>query len=188
MDGGIEERQHAVAKRLGFEISDHSLILYGHCRKPNCPNQKRAEAERSQASRRLSAARPVRASSSVRASLRPRGVRQHFARMRARLLGDVDAARHARDFVDALGGAKRLHRRAGDLAVGELGDPELARAPERRPAPNASRTAPGARSPSSRSLPADDLGHRAADAGIDLVEHHGQRAGCAAGGGLAPRG
>jgi len=34
MDGGIEDRQQAVAKRLGFEISDHSLILYGHCRKP----------------------------------------------------------------------------------------------------------------------------------------------------------
>ena len=41
MDGGIEDRQQAVAKRLGFEISDHSLILYGHCRRPNCPNQKR---------------------------------------------------------------------------------------------------------------------------------------------------
>lgn len=41
IDGGIEERQQIVAKRLGFEISDHSLILYGHCRKPNCPNQKR---------------------------------------------------------------------------------------------------------------------------------------------------
>ena len=27
MDGGIEERQHAVAKRLGFEISDHALIF-----------------------------------------------------------------------------------------------------------------------------------------------------------------
>ena len=40
VDGGIEERQQAVAKRLGFEISDHSLILYGHCRRPNCPNQK----------------------------------------------------------------------------------------------------------------------------------------------------
>ena len=45
MDGGIEERQHAVAKRLGFEISDHALILYGHCRKPNCPNQKRAHVK-----------------------------------------------------------------------------------------------------------------------------------------------
>ena len=43
MDSGIEERQHAVAKRLGFEISDHALILYGHCRKQNCPNQKRSK-------------------------------------------------------------------------------------------------------------------------------------------------
>jgi len=43
MDGGIEERQHAVAKRLGFEISDHALILYGHCRKAICPNQKRTK-------------------------------------------------------------------------------------------------------------------------------------------------
>ena len=40
MDGSIEERQHAVAKRLGYEISDHALILYGHCRKPNCPNKR----------------------------------------------------------------------------------------------------------------------------------------------------
>ena len=40
VDGGIEERQQAVAKRMGFEIRDHSLTLYGHCRKPNCPHQK----------------------------------------------------------------------------------------------------------------------------------------------------
>ena len=40
VDSSIEERQHAVAKRLGFEISDHSLILYGHCHKVNCPHQK----------------------------------------------------------------------------------------------------------------------------------------------------
>ena len=33
--------QTAVASKLGFTIRDHSLILYGHCRKPNCPNQKR---------------------------------------------------------------------------------------------------------------------------------------------------
>jgi Fur family ferric uptake transcriptional regulator len=41
MDGGIEERQQAVAERLGFEISDHALILYGHCRKTDCPHRKR---------------------------------------------------------------------------------------------------------------------------------------------------
>src|SRR6202044_2390711 len=31
MDSGIEERQGSVAKKLGFEIRDHSLIIYGHC-------------------------------------------------------------------------------------------------------------------------------------------------------------
>ena len=30
-DLGIEKRQTAVAERLGFEIADHSLILYGYC-------------------------------------------------------------------------------------------------------------------------------------------------------------
>ena len=38
MDSDIEERQNAVAQRLGFDIRDHSLILYGHCRRTNCPN------------------------------------------------------------------------------------------------------------------------------------------------------
>src|ERR1700761_4955324 len=33
-DPGIEERQTTVANRLGFTITDHSLILYGHC--PRC--------------------------------------------------------------------------------------------------------------------------------------------------------
>ena len=37
VDGGIEERQQAVAHRLGFEISEHALILYGHCRKQAFP-------------------------------------------------------------------------------------------------------------------------------------------------------
>lgn len=36
MDSGIEERQNAVAARLGFVIQDHSLILYGHCRRSDC--------------------------------------------------------------------------------------------------------------------------------------------------------
>ena len=39
-DKSIEERQTAVANRLGFEIRDHSLILYGHCRRADCPNRK----------------------------------------------------------------------------------------------------------------------------------------------------
>ena len=40
LDSGIEDRQTAVAKRLGFDIHDHSLILYGRCRRTNCPNRK----------------------------------------------------------------------------------------------------------------------------------------------------
>ena len=40
LDSGIEERQTSVAKRMGFEIRDHSLILYGHCRRPSCPGRK----------------------------------------------------------------------------------------------------------------------------------------------------
>ena len=41
MDAGIEERQTAAAKRLGFEIRDHSLILYGHCCRPVCPSRRK---------------------------------------------------------------------------------------------------------------------------------------------------
>lgn len=37
MDAGIEDRQTAVAGKMGFEIRDHSLILYGHCRRKACP-------------------------------------------------------------------------------------------------------------------------------------------------------
>lgn len=38
-DDGIEERQHAIAKRLGFDITDHALTLHGHCVKEGCPNR-----------------------------------------------------------------------------------------------------------------------------------------------------
>jgi len=40
VDSGIEARQTAVASKLGFTIRDHSLILYGHCQRPNCPHRK----------------------------------------------------------------------------------------------------------------------------------------------------
>jgi Fur family ferric uptake transcriptional regulator len=40
VDEGIEERQRTVAHDRGFEIHDHSLILYGRCRRPNCPSAK----------------------------------------------------------------------------------------------------------------------------------------------------
>jgi Fur family ferric uptake transcriptional regulator len=30
-----------VAERHGFEISDHALVIYGHCRKRDCPHRGR---------------------------------------------------------------------------------------------------------------------------------------------------
>ncbi len=35
----IEERQAEVARKRGFEIADHSLIIYGKCTKPDCPHR-----------------------------------------------------------------------------------------------------------------------------------------------------
>jgi Fur family ferric uptake transcriptional regulator len=40
MDCGIEQRQLDVASRLGFDIAEHNLILYGRCRRRDCPNRK----------------------------------------------------------------------------------------------------------------------------------------------------
>jgi Fur family ferric uptake transcriptional regulator len=40
VDESIEERQEAIATRLGYELRDHAMTLYGHCRKPGCPSHK----------------------------------------------------------------------------------------------------------------------------------------------------
>ena len=39
MDEVIEERQKKIAEEHGFEITDHSMILYGHCSDPGCPGR-----------------------------------------------------------------------------------------------------------------------------------------------------
>lgn len=41
MDETIETRQDEIAASHDFEIHDHSLILYGHCRKNPCPHRKK---------------------------------------------------------------------------------------------------------------------------------------------------
>jgi Fur family ferric uptake transcriptional regulator len=46
VDAGIEERQEAIAARLGFTIGEHSLVIYGRCQRPDCPRRKRAETLR----------------------------------------------------------------------------------------------------------------------------------------------
>jgi Fur family ferric uptake transcriptional regulator len=38
-DPEIEALQVKVAKRQGFEIADHALSLYAHCRKKNCAHR-----------------------------------------------------------------------------------------------------------------------------------------------------
>ncbi len=40
-DQAIENRQKLVAEKMGYEIQDHSLVIYGNCRKPNCPGRSR---------------------------------------------------------------------------------------------------------------------------------------------------
>jgi Fur family ferric uptake transcriptional regulator len=35
-DPTIEKRQREIAKQHGFEMVDHSLIIYGHCSNPKC--------------------------------------------------------------------------------------------------------------------------------------------------------
>ena len=40
VDQTIENRQRRVAEKAGFSIRDHSLIIYGDCQDPNCPNKK----------------------------------------------------------------------------------------------------------------------------------------------------
>ncbi|MEW8586228.1 MAG: ferric iron uptake transcriptional regulator [Candidatus Thiodiazotropha sp.] len=36
IDPTIEKRQREIAKSHGFEMVDHSLIIYGHCSNPKC--------------------------------------------------------------------------------------------------------------------------------------------------------
>ena len=35
----IEDRQKLVVGKMGYEIQDHSLVIYGNCRKQNCPGR-----------------------------------------------------------------------------------------------------------------------------------------------------
>jgi Fur family transcriptional regulator, ferric uptake regulator len=39
MDAGIEDRQRTIAAKLQFEIKDHAMILYGRCKRVNCPSR-----------------------------------------------------------------------------------------------------------------------------------------------------
>ncbi len=39
LDETIEKCQQKIAKKHGYSLSDHSLIIYGDCQDPDCPNK-----------------------------------------------------------------------------------------------------------------------------------------------------
>ena len=41
-DETIEKRQRSIARDRGFAINDHSLIIYGDCRRKDCPSRPKA--------------------------------------------------------------------------------------------------------------------------------------------------
>ncbi len=41
-DQTIEDRQKAIAAAKGYQINDHSLVIYGNCTRPNCPHRSHA--------------------------------------------------------------------------------------------------------------------------------------------------
>jgi Fur family ferric uptake transcriptional regulator len=38
-DASIEQRQHDIAHSKGFELADHALSLYAHCKQSACPHK-----------------------------------------------------------------------------------------------------------------------------------------------------
>jgi Fur family transcriptional regulator, ferric uptake regulator len=40
VDSAIEERQEAVATKLGFKLQDHTMSMYGHCATEACVRKK----------------------------------------------------------------------------------------------------------------------------------------------------
>lgn len=44
-DEDIERRQRVIAQRLGFELAEHCLILYGHCGRLDCPHRPTGDGE-----------------------------------------------------------------------------------------------------------------------------------------------
>ena len=45
-DQEIERRQQFIAERLDFGLAEHCLILYGHCRRSDCPHRLAEDVER----------------------------------------------------------------------------------------------------------------------------------------------
>jgi len=46
VDPDIETRQNVIAKRLGYLIEEHSMVLYGRCQRADCPARKQGRVKR----------------------------------------------------------------------------------------------------------------------------------------------
>jgi Fur family ferric uptake transcriptional regulator len=46
VDPEIEQRQNEIAKRLGYVIEEHSMVLYGRCQRPNCAARTQGRVKR----------------------------------------------------------------------------------------------------------------------------------------------
>jgi Fur family ferric uptake transcriptional regulator len=46
VDPEIETRQNVIAKRLGYLIEEHSMVLYGRCQRADCPARKQGRVKR----------------------------------------------------------------------------------------------------------------------------------------------
>jgi len=46
VDPEIEERQRRIAAQHGYDMHDHSLIIYGRCRRPDCPSRTASAKDR----------------------------------------------------------------------------------------------------------------------------------------------
>jgi Fur family ferric uptake transcriptional regulator len=40
-DQTIEDRQKAIVASKGYDLNDHSLVIYGNCTRPDCPHRSR---------------------------------------------------------------------------------------------------------------------------------------------------
>ncbi|MGH8232387.1 MAG: ferric iron uptake transcriptional regulator [Steroidobacteraceae bacterium] len=46
VDPEIESRQNEIAKRLGYVIEEHSMVLYGRCQRSDCAARKNGRVKR----------------------------------------------------------------------------------------------------------------------------------------------
>ncbi len=119
MDAAIEDAPDRRCAATRFHIHDHSLILYGHCQRKNCPSRNPTSGS---AQRSLSwpggAGQPP-------PQRRPPWPSPAFRGVFARLGTHLDAAEHARQLLHACLAGEPGDAGARVATVGELADAQV---------------------------------------------------------------